>query len=186
MKKLILFFAFFILSSVPVIASEDYDSLYEKALPFPSRLYNDIDPYEDEDALKYAWSPYPLFRTAADLYFKDYKIDSGYYILTPRTLKGDDYILFKQNGKVVFIIPVAKKENTPVNFYDANVPKMKQTAGQKFAAKIRNTFYKTAKDSMKAPPPDSLIDVEVDGNYVIIKFYYGPDKYTLLFKRSPY
>ena len=174
------------LNPLPVVADSDYDSLYDSAEPMKSRLYNDIDPFEDEDNIKYAWSPYPLFRTSANMYFKDFTIEPGYYILTPRTFSGKDYILFKQNGKVQFAIPVAKKENTPMNFYEANTPKVKLTPMQKFASGVRKKFYDTAKNSMRITPPKSLVNVEVDTKFIILTLYYGEYKYIALFKRSPY
>ncbi len=167
-------------------AELDYETLYNKAELFPSRLYNDVDPFEDEDAVKYAWSPYPLFRSAANLYFKDLKIEPGYYILTPRNLKGKDYILFKQNGKVVFIVPAAKTEATPLNFYEANTPQVKKTKWQKFTTNVRNKFYNAASDSMRSQPPKSLVDVQVDVSFIIITIFYGDNKYIVLFKRTPY
>ena len=185
MKKLLIIISVLLISTA-IVKAADYDSMYEAAQPFESKLYNDIDPFEDEDAIKYAYSPYPLFRTSATLYFKDYTIDPGYYSLTPRKLKDKDYVLFKQGGKVQFIIPIAKKEATPINFYDANIPKMKQTPMQKLGSKIRDKFYSVSKDSMKTDPPKSLVNVEVEIKYIIITLYYGPDKYTLLFKRTPY
>ena len=185
MKKIIILVSIFILFIGSVFAS-DYDSLYENAQPFQSKLYNDIDPYEDEDSIKYAWSPYPLFRTSADLYFKDYKIEAGYYILTPRTLSGKDYILFKQNGKVQFIIPVAKKESTPMNFYEANIPQPKLTMWQSFCKKVRKKFYDTATDAKRITPPNSLVNVDVDSKYILLNMYYGEDKFVLVFKRTPY
>lgn len=183
MKKIILLSVLVITASLPSF-SADYDDLYQNAQPFQSKLYNGVDPYEDEDAIKYAWSPYPLFRTAADLYFKEFKIEPGYYVLTPRKLQGKDYVFFKQNGKVQFIIPVAKKEATPLNFYDANIPQVKLTKMQKFGVTVRNKFYQTARDSMRVPPPKSLVDVESDVNYIVVVLYYGEDKYTLLFRRT--
>lgn len=184
MKKLVLLVVFLLFSQA--FAEVDYDSLYEAAQPFESKLYNDIDPFQDEDNIRYSWSPYPLFRTSAELYFKDLKIEPGYYLLTPRTLKDKDYVFFKQNGKVQFIIPVAKKEKTPVNFYDANTPKIKLTKWQKFTNGVKEKFYNTAKDSGRITPPSSLVNVDVEVKYVVMSFYYGEDKYLLLFKRSPY
>lgn len=187
MRNFFVLFITFILFGSNAFASDiDYDALYDAAMPFTSRLYNDIDPFEDEDSIKYAWSPYPLFRTSAFMYFKDYTIDPGYYSIVPRTLKGNDYILFKQNGKVKFIIPVVIKEKTPINFYNANTPKVKQTKWQKFASGVKKKFYETAKDSMRATPPSSLVNVELEVKYIILTFYYGEDKYIALFKRSPY
>jgi hypothetical protein len=185
MKKFLVIFLSLFLIQLNAFADE-YDDLYNSAQIFPSKLYNDIDPYENEDAIKYAYSPYPLFRTSAYLYFKDYTIDPGYYILTPRTLQGKDYLFFKQNGKVQFIIPVAKKEQTPLNFYDANVPKMKLTKFQKISQNIKTKFYEKAQNSMKSPPPSSLVNVDVDVKYIILTLYYGEDKYVVLFKRTPY
>lgn len=186
MKKIFLIISFILLSNVVVFAEDNYDTLYDKAQLFPSKLFNDIDPFEDEDSIKYAWSPYPLFRTSAYLYFKDFTIEPGYYILTPRTLKGNDYVFFKQGGKVKFIIPAAKTEKTPLNFYDANIPKVKQTKMQKFSTKVRNKFYKIAKDSMKSEPPKSLVNVIAEEKYIIIELYYGENKYVTVFKRTPY
>ncbi|MBQ4123494.1 hypothetical protein IJD44_07250 [bacterium] len=183
-KTLIAFIALFVFISNAY--AENYDALYDAAEPFQSKLYNDIDPFEDQDNIIYAWSPYPLFRTSAELYFKDYKIDPGYYLLTPRELGGKDYVLFKQNGKVAFVIPVAKKEATPLNFYNANTPEIKKTKWQKFTAKIKKKFYDTAKDSGRSTPPNSMVNVTVEVKYIIINFYYGENKYVLLFKRSPY
>ena len=166
--------------------ADAFDALYKKAEPFKGALYNDIDPFEDEDMIKYAYSPYPLFRTSAYLYFKDKKIPCGYYSITPRTLQGADYILFKQYGKVKFIIPAAKKELTPPNFYKAAIPQRKKTRWQKFSEAVRNKFYKLSKNSQKIPPPKSYIQTELNDTYIIVYVYYGMDKYTVIFKRTPY
>jgi len=185
MKKFLT--VFFLLSIFAInVYAEDLDALYEAAEPFKSKLYNGIDPYEDEDTIRYSWSPYPLFRTSADLFFKDYKIPPGYYLLTPRKLGGKHYVLFKQNGKVEFIIPVAKKEATPLNFYQANTPQLKKTPWQKIYSGVRKKFYDAAKDSGRSTPPSSYIDVTVETKYIIVLFYYGESKYVLLFRRSPY
>lgn len=186
MKKIFLLIFICLFTANAALCDIDYDSLYESAEPFKSRLYNDIDPFQDEDTIKYSWSPYPLFRTSADLYFKECKIEPGYYLLTPRTLGGKDYVLFKQNGKVVHIVPVAKKEQTPVNFYSANTPPRKLTKWQKFSTAVRKKFYDTAKDSGRVTPPSSMVNVDVEIKYIVMVLYYGEDKYTLLFKRSPY
>ena len=186
MKRLFIYLTLILLSMSNLAYCEDYDSMYDAAQPFSSRLFNDIDPFEDEDAIKYAYSPYPLFRTSAFLYFKDFSIEPGYYSLVPRKLKGEYYVLFKQGGKVKFIIPVVKKESTPIHFYEANVPKVHQTKMQKVGGAIRNKFYNISKSSMKIDPPKSLINVDVEVKYIILTFYYGEDKFTVLFRRTPY
>ncbi len=186
MKRIILILTIIIALNPIVYAQSDYDALYDEAKPYQSKLFNDVDPFQDEDTIRYAWSPYPLFRTSAFLYFKDFTIEPGYYTLTPRKLGEKDYILFKQNGKVKFIIPVVKKEKTPLNFYNANTPKMKQTQWQKFSGAVKKKFYNTAKDSMRISPPNSVINVEVETKYIVLTLYYGDDKYISIFRRSPY
>ena len=182
---LLIFFIIFSICTINTFAA-DFDSMYDGAKPFDSKLFNDIDPYEDEEAIKYAYSPNPLFRTSAFLYFKDFAIEPGYYSLAPRKLKGEYYVLFKQGGKVKFIIPIVKKEPTPIHFYEANTPQIYQTRIQKVANKVRNKFYNMSKSSMKIDPPKSLVNVEVEVKYIIMTLYYGEDKFTLLFKRTPY
>ena len=39
----------------------DYLKLYEKTNKVDFSFYNNIDPYQDEDNFRYAYSPYPLF-----------------------------------------------------------------------------------------------------------------------------
>lgn len=184
MKKLVSILL--LLIGMSVYADSDYDALYDSVQPFQSKLYNDIDPFEDEDMIRYAWSPYPLFRTSANLYFKDYVIEPGYYSLTPRTLSGNSYVLFKQGGKVQFIIPAVKKEATPLNFYNANTPKIKKTPWQKFSSAVSKKFYNTVKSSMRSTPPNSLVNIDTDSKYIVMTLYYGEDKYTVLFRRTPY
>ena len=72
MKKIFVLLTILIFSSTAFASDLDYDALYDAAFPFESRLFNDIDPFENEDSIKYAYSPYPLFRTSAYLYFKDF------------------------------------------------------------------------------------------------------------------
>ncbi len=186
MQKTLLIFLIVFIFSVQAVFAEDYESLYNNAEPLGTTLYNDIDPFEDEDSLKYAYNPYPLFRTSAYLYFKDMTIAPGYYSITPRKLKGKDYILFKQGGKVKFIIPAAKKEMTPLNFYKANIPERKKTKWQKFSSAVSDKFYTTCIKSQKMPPPKSFIKVDADIIYIIVTIYYGEDKYIILFRRTPY
>lgn len=184
-RHLFLFLFLFLFSS-QILFADDFDSLYDNLETFSSRLYNDIDPFEDEDNLKYAYNPYPLFRTSAYLYFKEIVIPPGYYSITPRKLKDKYYLFFKQGGKVQFIIPIAKKELTPINFYKANIPERKKTKWQKFAEKTGKKFYKLSKNSQKVTPPSSFVQVEQNSIYIIVIVYYGEDKYTALFRKTPY
>ncbi|MDD3237549.1 MAG: hypothetical protein PHV37_05570 [Candidatus Gastranaerophilales bacterium] len=164
----------------------NYDELYYNAQLFDTEFMHDVDPYQDQEYMKYTWSPYPLFRTSSTLYFKSLTIEPGYYLLTPRNLKDKDYVLFKDNGKVKFIVPVVKKTITDVGFYQYQVPKPKLTKSKTIAQNLQKCFFKNKRDSGRMPPPDSYIDVLEEGNYVIIKFYYSNSCYWLLFRKNKF
>lgn len=189
MKKLFIKFALIVICLSPLCiayADIDYDELYNNANSTPPKLMHNIDPFQDEDYLKYAWSPYPLFRTSSTLYFRDLTISPGYYTLAPRKLKGTDYIFFKELGKVSFIIPVAKKEMTPVGFYEKYVPTPKLTKWGKIRKDLGDTILKHARNSKRIPPPKSYIEATDVGRYFLIKLYYGDDCFWLLFRRIKY
>ena len=56
-------------SDVNAFAEPDYEILYAKSQEADFRFMHDIDPYQDEDNFKYAWSPYLLFRSSSNLTF---------------------------------------------------------------------------------------------------------------------
>lgn len=189
MKKIFIFTALLIfLSNIPVNAETDYATLYKNAQVPDFELVHGIDPYQNEDYQKYAWSPFPLFRLASDVYFKNQTIPAGYYILTPRNIKDRDYVFFKEAGKVKYIIPVVKKELVPVDFYHNNLPTPKYTKWQKFSKTVRDGFYTVfRKSSKKAPPPKSyIISENIEGDMYLIVLHYGEIKYYLVFKSNKY
>lgn len=165
---------------------EDFAKMYKFANIPDFELIHQLDPYQNEDYQKYAWSPYPLFRLAVDLYFKNQTIPSGYYILTPRTINDRDYVFFKDNGKVKFIIPVVKKELVVPGYYDTMVPKPKLTKWERFCKGTRDKFYTVFRNSSrKSPPPASYIQsYHIDGNMFLIVMCYGDFKYTMVFKST--
>ena len=66
MKKIFILLLIFICSN-PCFAAKDYEKLYNEAQVPNIKLMHNLDPYQDEDYFNYAWSPYPLFRTATTL-----------------------------------------------------------------------------------------------------------------------
>lgn len=187
MKRLFLLFGIFLVLNSVVFGAEktDYVALYENAQPYHTTFFNNVDPYQDEDSLKYAWSPYPLFRTSEDLYFKNlYKIEAGYYLLTPRKLEDKYYVLFKQNGKVKFIIPTVKVTQTPVNFYPQNTPRKKETFWNKMGQKLADAANGVCKDNKRQKPPQSLLKLENLKPYYVLHFYYGDKCYIMVFKNT--
>lgn len=186
MIKKILLLTILIFTSIQLssVAETNYAKLYEQAQPPNFELVFNIDPYQNEDYQKYAYAPYPLFRLSSDVHFKKQTIPAGYYILTPREMKGNEYIFFKEAGKVKYIIPVVKKELVPVDFYHNNLPTPKYTKWQKFCKGTSEKFYKLFKNSSKkAPAPKSYVITEnIEGNMYLIILYYGDHKYHMVFK----
>lgn len=187
MKKIFLvILSLFLFSQVPCFSEIDWEALYENSQPFGTKLMNDIDPYEDEDNFKYAYSPYPLFRTSVVLYYKNMKIDSGYYQLTPRKMNGKYYVFFKTSGRVKYIIPVVKRELVEELFYKKYVPEPKLTKGQAFAKKWKNFWRKVFKDSGKQPPPSSYVEMMNLETCYVLKLYFKNHCYFTVYKKVPY
>lgn len=193
MKKFLIFLMCFILHSsmgagfcneVPV-KSENFKTIYDSLIPADFEYIFSLDPYQSEDYQKYIASPYPLLRTGVDFYFKGAKIPAGYYLLTPREKNGTYYVLFKQEGKVKYIIPTYKKELVDPIFYNKYIPIAKKTAWQK-ACDAGNSFVAmVSKQSKKTIPPKVYIDVnQVGGEFWQVILYYGNDKYFMVFSQK--
>lgn len=186
MKKIFVLILFLLFSQLSSSAEIDWDDLYTESQPFESKLMNNIDPFQDEDTVKYAYSPYPLFRTSTYLYYKGTKIDPGYYQLTPRKMNGKFYIFFKTNGKVKFIIPVVKKEIVPVTFYKKYMPEPKRTMGQTIAKNWKHFWSRVFKGSGKQPPPQAFVEMDIHDTCYVLKFYYKDYCYYTVYKKVPY
>lgn len=186
MKKVLVLFLIFFVGAIKC-AAFDYETAYNETPVSDIEFMHSLDPYETEDYYKYAWAPYPLFRTATTLYFKTVTIPPGYYILTARNIKGKDYVLFKDNGKVEFIIPVLKTEIISETFYERYMPTPKLTKGQKFKEGTVKTFRKIFRVKEKVPPPKSFIEAKMaDGSFFELLYYYGNSKYYMYFRTSSF
>lgn len=164
-------------------AEPDYEILYAQAQEADFKFMHDIDPYQDEDSYQYAWSPYLLFRSSSTLIFKSSVIEPGYYLLTPRKYNGKNWILFKQQGKVLFTIPVLRTEMVAPDFYKTKIPKVKKSGWQKLGDGIAQVFYRVFKGSKKQNPPQSYIEMEkYEGNLYLMKYYYDKTLYITLFR----
>lgn len=171
-----------ILYSEPIQPTKNYPEIYNKLEPTSYSYLHGIDPDEYYDVKDATWSIYPLLRLNSAIYFKNIIIEPGYYLLTPREHNGKWYILFKQNGKVVHIIPVYERGYTPKNFYDEHIPKPKLTKSQKIHMIILDTVGKT-KSSKRKEPVKSFLEVnDLDNYFISIVIYYGGHKYSTLFR----
>jgi len=184
MKKLALFLLLLLFSQVGVIAKNiDYEQIY-RDLEAPNVKYiHDIDPGEYYDTQNTTWSPYPLFRLTGYLYFKNIAIEPGYYLLTPREYKGEWYMLFKEAGKIKYIVPVYEREVVPLKFYDDNLPQPKLAPTQKIHLKMLNAMGKVMPTSKRKPTPNTYLEVtDLDNNFVSIVIYWGDYRYYTIFR----
>lgn len=168
--------------SEPVKATKNYSEIYKTLEPADFSYLHNIDPDQYYDMKDTAWSVYPLLRLNSAIYFKNQTIEPGYYLLTPREHKGKWYMLFKQNGQVLHIIPVYDRGYTPEFFYDKHIPKPKLTTAQKVHMKTLDIIGKV-KSSKRKEPIKSYLEVnDLDNYFISIIIYYGGHKYSTLFR----
>ena len=164
-------------------AETDYEQIFRELEPADFSYVHNIDPGEMYDVKDTSWSPYPLFRLTAPLFFKNTMIEPGYYLLTPREHKGNWYILFKEQGKVSYIIPVSNREIVPMGFYDENLPKIKLTPIQKFQLKFHDFVGEHVKSSQRKPAPQTFLEAtDLEDNFISLIVYWGNHRYYMIFR----
>ena len=161
----------------------DIEQMY-RDMPVPDFKYiHNIDPGEYQDTMYTTWSPYPLFRLTAPLFFKSIKIEPGYYLLTPREHEGKWYMLFKEAGRVKYIVPCYKKEMVPMNFYKNNLPKIKLTRPQKIREKTLKWVGKHFDSSKRKPLPDTFLEADdSENNFISLIVYWGNYRYYFVLR----
>ena len=164
----------------------DIEEMYRK-LPEPEFKYiHDIDPDEYQDTRYSTWSPYPLFRLVAPLFFKSIAIQPGYYLLTPREHEGAWFMLFKEAGKVKYIIPCYKKERVPYGFYENNLPKVKLTTPQKIREKTLEFVGKHFNSSKRHAVNETFLEADdLDNNFISVIVYWGNYRYYMVLRSIP-
>ena len=161
----------------------DIEQMY-RDMPVPEFKYmHNIDPGEYQDTMYSTWSPYPLFRLTTPLFFTSIAIEPGYYLLTPREHEGSWYILFKQQGKVKYIIPCYQKEIVPVDFYKNHLPQIKMTKIQLIREKTLKFVGKRFKSSKREPIPDTYLEAsDLENNFISIIVYWGNYRYYFVLR----
>ena len=161
----------------------DVEQMY-RDMPVPEFKYmHNIDPGEYQDTMHSTWSPYPLFRLTTPLFFKTIAIEPSYYLLTPREHEGAWYILFKQQGKVKYIIPCYKREMVPVDFYKNHLPQIKMTKVQLIREKTLQFVGKHFKSSKRDPIPDTYLEAsDLENNFISIIVYWGNYRYYFVLR----
>ena len=162
--------------------TKNYSQIYNDLEPADFSYLHNIDPDQFYDMKDTTWSTYPLLRLISPIYFKNITIEPGYYLLTPREQNGKWYMLFKQNGIVMHIIPVYERDYTPEMFYDEHIPKPKLTTSQKIHMGFLDLIGKIDSTKRKAPVETYLEVNDLENYFVSIIIYYGSHKYSTLFR----
>ena len=172
-------------SNIPIVQSNDYDTIYDSLSEADFDYLFGIDPHQADEYKIYMRSPYPLFRSGVNLVFKTKVIPSGYYLLTPREKNGKTYVLFKENGRVAYTIPVYKEDIISKDFYKTKLPREKLNPYEKTKKNTSNFFGKVmGKKNQRTPIPNAYIEFNDEGEYWNMILYYETKKYYLLFKKD--
>lgn len=162
--------------------AKNYSKIYNDLEPASFSFMHDIDPEQYYDIKNTAWAPYPLLRLNSYIYFKNQAIEPGYYLLTPREYKGNWYMLFKQNGKVLHIIPVYERGLVPELFYETHIPKPKLTPSQKVHMGFLSLLGKFDSTKRRDPVKSYLEINDLENYFVSIVIYYESHKYYTIFR----
>ncbi len=172
-------------SSVSAQEQSKLEQIY-RDMEVPTFSYqHDVDPDQYYDIQNTTWSPYPLLRLNSTLYFKNIVIEPGYYLLTPRKNNDSWYILFKEAGKVKYIIPSYDRGYTPESFYEDNIPQPELTTGQKVRQAVTN-FAGLFKSSKRPKQKQAFLEVnDLQNNFLQLIIYWGDYKYYTIFRTVP-
>ena len=162
--------------------SKDYAQIYNNLEPASFSYIHDIDPDQYYDIKDTTWAPYPLLRLNSYIYFKNQAIEPGYYLINPREYKGKWYMLFKQNGRVSHIIPVYERGLVPETFYETHLPKPKLTPSQKVHMGFLSFLGKFDSTKRRDPVKSYMEINDLENYFVSIVIYYGPHKYSTIFR----
>ena len=165
--------------------NKDYEKIYDSLEEADFEYLFGLDPYQTDDYTQYMYSPYPLFRSGVTIVFKSKTIPPGYYLLTPRDKHGKTWVLFKENGKVSYVIPIYKEENIPDSFWEDKMPHPKLTKTQKIRKNFGHFFdSRFGKSSQRTPIPKAYIEFDDRGDFWDMILYYNNKKYFMLFKKG--
>lgn len=171
--------------NVPNTNTSDYEEIYDNLSEPDFDYIFGLDPYQADDYTKYMYSPYPLFRSGVTLVFKSKVIPPGYYLLTPREKNGQTWVLFKENGKIAYVIPVYKEDVVLETFYEDKFPHPKLTFTQSMGKKAMGLIgTKWGHKNKRTPIPQSYVEFDDRGEFWDMALYYGSKKYYLLFKKG--
>lgn len=163
----------------------NWEKIYNQQEPADFDYIFGLDPYQNEEYTKYMYSPYPLLRLGVTIVFKNSVIQPGYYLLTPREKNGKTWILFKDNGKVLYTIPVYKEDNVAESFWEDKIPHPNLNAYEKLRKNTMNFIGKKfGSKNQRTPIPNAYIEFDDKGDFWNMVLYYGNKKYYTIFKKG--
>ena len=68
-------------------------------------------------------------------------------------------MLFKEQGKIKYIIPIYERDLTPMNFYNENLPKPKLTFTQKVHIKTLDVVGKVFPSAKREPQKQTYLEM---------------------------
>lgn len=171
----------------PKSQTEKIETIYNKQIPCDIKFENDLDPYEQQDNYSYGMSPYPLIRTVMNLYAQKTTIPPGYYLLTPRKINGRTYMLFKQTGKVLFIVPVFedKQIDSDKEYPQPKDPYESAPLGLRSAWKFLGVISGRRTPIVKTPQ-NKIDTFAYDDQFYGINVYYKDRIYKTVYKVKLY
>lgn len=183
MKRFFITLFLLLIGTYASAEQKNYQQIYLD-LPVPTHSYvHDIDPEENYDTKSSTWSPYPLLRLTSPIFFKTITVEPGYYLLTPREYKDQWYMLFKEQGKIKYIIPIYERGITPMGFYDENLPEPKMTWSQRRHIQFLKFVGEHFEKSKRLPAPQNYLELfDLDNNFISMVVYWGNHKYSMIFR----
>jgi len=183
MKKWAIILGIILTASSAIAKDVDYEQVY-RDLEVPTHKYvHDIDPGEYYDTKKSTWTPYPLLRLLAPIHFKTISIEPGYYLLTPREYKGNWYMLFKEGGKIRYIVPIYERDIVPEFFYDENLPKAKLSPTQRMHLGMLDFIGRFVPSAKREPAPQTYLELtDLDNHFISLVVYWGNYRYYTIFR----
>ena len=92
-------------------------------------------------------------------------------------------MLFKEAGKIKYIVPCYKKEMVPMDFYKNHLPQVKMTKPQLIREKFLNMVGKNVKSSKRQPIPDTYLEADdLNNNFVSIIVYWCNYRYYFVLR----
>ena len=151
----------------------DYQKAFDDLQDVQVQFIHDEDPDEYYDTQKIYFSPYPLIRLTQTLYVRKIVIQPGFYLLTPREYGGKKCVLFKQGGKIKYVVPIFE--------YKTVIPELEYQKPPKKWWQIRDRYtFQTQYYERKVRAFD------VYSEFYEIDLYYRDGLSKMIFKKNPY